>query len=442
MGDESMSDLTEELAQLRAQVAELKAAKAESSRKAEPENKLEDPGTKKPDDLTEKLLSELDDAGRKDAEERGKESDTSAWQSAVEHKTVRGLLKQMALPGDWRPLTEKQFDDDLESWRQKVRSFGYPENLCRFLVVTVASPLVIGKVNRCCHPTMDFVTFRDTLARNLFPFDRQLERLGQTIYNGSDRSSSGREAVVEYEQLHERYLVLLHRHGKLNLLDATKLKVGLLRKLPAPLGKRVLQSGQWQATDFDGLVRLVYQIEDSMDRDQELYASISNADVYPVIPTQTPPARRPTDYSKMTCYKCHQVGHSVSQCKQAYWSKCKVCGKTRHLPSKCWKLSTSAGRDISGDDVFIRETTSGMQLEMKGISSKEELLRKLSDHFRRQADREEEMKERAKENKLYRRELYEAERPENPYSRSRRDFPRFSDELLWFSYTMRESPGT
>ena len=29
-----------------------------------------------------------------------------------------------------------------------------------------------------------------------------------------------------------------------------------------------------------------------------------------------------------------------------------------------------------------------------------------------------------------------------PYSRSPRDFPRFSDELLWFSYKMRESPGT
>lgn len=101
----------------------------------------------------------------------------------AEPEKVNKLIKTLGVPlGGFSPRSEKEYDDVLDAWVTIARGTGFPLRMLVTVILRIGSARTQRLGEAAAMQCSDFPTFRDELARAMFPQSRCLELVTEELW--------------------------------------------------------------------------------------------------------------------------------------------------------------------------------------------------------------------------------------------------------------------
>ncbi|EZG43106.1 putative retropepsins domain protein [Gregarina niphandrodes] len=345
----------------------------------------------------------------------------------IDYHSTRRLIKELNIKESFNPRHEKAYDDQLDLLERLTRAKGFEVNLLPQVITSVADDNVLYRINKHkLHKIQEWQTFRDCLAKKLYPYSNEIDVVAQSLSETEDREDA-EDLVMWFEKTVQRYHMLRRRWKHPNAFHSHQLKQALLNKLCAPLQAEAMRS-DWRQWDLDRFIQFVLKCNDDLarrqrrrspkvglvaavptrdmpmqDGTQPLHSSVRNAinkfnqseatqfyeaGEIPETPRDYARNKNPTTY---TCRWCKSPQHGSRDCPTK--PTCKVCGKKGHDESSCYRV-TRQGK-LATQQITFTNTPHGMVVNMKEDSSNLAVLEGLSKYFNEACVRVKEAKSKA-----------------------------------------------
>ena len=201
-----------------------------------------------------------------------------------------------------------------------------------------------------------------------------------------------------------------------------------MRKLPTEYLEKLMLV-DWRPIPLQGFIELCQRTHDASLRCAEfrrsergIFAITNQVEDVPFVG----PAMENVGTSVMTsAITAARRGHFQRDCPQPR-NKCGTCGRAGHRTEQCRRIVTE--RPLGQQTALIRNTRNGIFIEMKDNQNKTQILEKLATFFNGQAEKQKEVRNKARE----RRRRGRAQGQPNPDDSS--EVNKMMERLIWTQY--------